>query len=125
MSKPPVEYGSPSNTPLATYRGVKYANQHFEWENMEAGSKPQLLYISNVRGDWPRTYTADTREGGQQVDAVAVTDVTKLPDDFVVDTEKMIEKTITDALQPILSPFGWSVAEAVAETTQGSLQQYM
>ena len=125
MSKPPVEYGSPSNTPLPTYRGAKYANQHFEWENMEAGSKPQLLYISNVRGDWPRTYTADTREGGRQVDAVAVTDVTKLPDDFVVDTEKMIEKTITDALQPILSPFGWSVAEAVAETTQGSLQQYM
>jgi len=87
--------------------------------------KATVVVISTVRGDWPRTYTADTREGGRQVDAVAVTDVTKLPDDFVVDTEKMIEKTITDALQPILSPFGWSVAEAVAETTQGSLHQYM
>jgi len=125
MGKPPHEYGSASTTPLPTYRGAKYANQHFEWENMESGSKPQLLYIEKVRGDWPRTYTADTREDGRTVDAIAVEQPDKLPDGFIVDTDKMIEKTITDALQPILNPFNWSVTEALSDSKQDKLHEFM
>jgi len=125
MSKRPEEYGSPDQTPLPTYRGAKYANQNFDWENMDSGAKPQLLYLERVRGDWPRTYSADTKEDGRQVDAVAVEKPDKVPDEFVVDTDKMIEKVLEDPLTPILEAMHWSFDDAVADTDQGSLAQFM
>jgi len=125
MGQPPEEYGSLSNTPQPTYRGAKYANQHFEWENMDEGSKPALLYIDKVRGDYPRTYTADTREGGKKVDAVALEEPNKLPEAFTIDYDKMVEKVVEDPLNPILAAMGWSVDEALADSSQGELSRFM
>jgi DNA polymerase I len=125
MGQPPDEYGSLSNTPQPTYRGAKYANQHFEWENMDEGSKPALLYIDKVRAEYPRTYTADTREGGRKVDAVALEEPNKLPEAFVIDYGTMVEKVIEDPLNPILAAMGWSVDEALADSSQGELSQFM
>jgi len=125
MGQPPEEYGSLSNTPQPTYRGAKYANQHFAWENMDEGSKPALLYIDKVRGDYPRTYTADTREGGKKVDAVALEEPNKLPEAFTIDYDKMVEKVVEDPLNPILAAMGWSVDEALADSSQGELSRFM
>lgn len=120
MSQHPSKYGSPSNTPLPTYRGAKYANEHFEWENMSSGDKPQLLYIEDGQtGSYPPTYPSswDTKEAGVEVDAIAVSDPSKLPDDINVNTSKMIEKTLRDPLTPILSPMRWDFDSALSAET--------
>jgi len=125
MSKSADQYGSPSNTPQPTYRGVKYANQNFDWENISGGSKPKLLYINRVRGGWPRTYTAETAEDGRQVDAIAMENPNRLPDEIEVDVEKQLQKVIKDPLQPILNPLGWSVAEALSDTQQIRMEDFL
>jgi len=126
MSKPPEKYGSPSNTPMPTYRGAKYSNQNFEWENMTGGAKPMLLYIDKVRSpEYPHTYTAETKEGGQPVDAVALEHPERLPDGFRIDIDKMVEKVIEDPLAPILSPLNWSVEDALADTEQVGFGDFM
>jgi len=126
MGKPPEQYGSPTNTPMPTYRGAKYANQQFDWEQMDGGSKPQLLYIEKVRSaKYDHTYSADTAEDGRAVDAVAMEQPNRLPEGFTIDTDKMIEKTIEDPFGPILSPLNWSVAEALADTEQVGFADFM
>lgn len=124
MSKQPEEYGSLEDTPMPTYRGAKYANQHFEWENIDSGSQPELLYIEKVRGDYSPVYTAETKEGGNEVDAIAVENPDKVPDEFVINTEKMLRKTVRDPLVPILSALHWDYDEALANTQQGSLEEF-
>jgi DNA polymerase elongation subunit (family B) len=136
MSKHPTKYGSPTNTPMPTYKGAKYANEHFEWERLTAGSKPELLYIEDVRGSWPSTYPSDweTKEAGADVDAVALENPNELPDEFVVDRAKMVEKVLEDPLTPILSPMRWDFEEALDSDTyhqmhtdqdQGSIADFM
>jgi DNA polymerase elongation subunit (family B) len=125
MSMTPSEYGSPENTPLPTYRGAKYANQHFEWERLGEGSKPQLLYIERVRGEYPSTYTAETKEDGRQVDAIACEEPDAVPDCFTIDHSKMVEKTLTDPLTPILEAMNWSFEEAMADTKQTGMETFM
>ena len=124
MSKHPTQYGSPNQLPMPTYKGAKYANEHFDWERLTAGSKPELLYIKDVRGSWPRTYPKEweTKEAGTEVDAVAVEQPNKLPEDFVVDTSKMIEKVLEDPLTPILSPMRWSFEDALDAETAHEMQ---
>ncbi len=125
MSKDPTEYGSVDDTPMPTYRGAKYANQHFGWENLGEGSKPQLLYIDRVRGEYPSTYTAETKENGRAVDAIACEQPDAVPDAFVVDTSKMIEKVLEDPLTPILEAMGWSFDEALSDSTQVGIGSFM
>jgi len=98
---------------------------NFQWENMTAGAKPQLLYLDRVRGDWPRTYSAETKEDGADVDAVAVENPNKVPDEFVVDTDKQIEKVLEDPLTPILEAMRWDFDESLSDTSQGSLAEFM
>jgi len=125
MSMPPEQYGSPTNTPMPCYRGAKYANQNFDWENMTGGSKPELLYIDKIRGEHPRTYSAETKEDGRVVDAIALEHPNRLPKGIVVDTDKMIEKVIEDPLDPILAPLNWSVEEALSDTEQVGFEDFM
>jgi hypothetical protein len=125
MSKDPSEYGSPTDTPMPTYRGAKYANQQFDWERLGEGSKPQLLYIERVRGGYPSTYTAETKEDGREVDAIALEEPDKVPDSFVVDTSKMVEKTLEDPLTPILEAMDWSFDEALSDSTQVGIGDFM
>jgi DNA polymerase I len=136
MSKHPKKYGSPERTPMPTYKGAKYANEHFDWERLTAGAKPELLYIKDVQGDWPDHYPEEweTKEAGCEVDAVAVEDPDSLPEGFVVDTSKMVEKTLEDPLTPILSPMEWSFEDALDADTahqmktdedQGSISDFM
>lgn len=124
MSMHPSEYGSPTELPSTTYRGAKYANKHFEWEKMGEGSKPQLLHIERVRGEYPSTYSAATKEDGMSVDAVSVENPNKVPDNFVIDMDTQLEKTIGSSLKPILSAMNWSYDEIVADSQQSGLGEW-
>lgn len=125
MSKSAAKYGTPEKTPQPVYRGAKYTNQNFDWEQITAGSKPMLLYIERVRGDYPRTYTAETAEDDRAVDAISVEHPDQFPDEITVDMDKQLQKVIKDPLQPILNPLGWSVDEALSDTQQIGFDSFM
>jgi len=125
MNDPPESYGSASRTPQPHYRGAKYANKHVEGEHITAGTKVKLLYVNDVHG-LPKTYTADTKEDGDRVDAVAVEDIDNIADIVDVDREKMVEKTIEAPLRSTFRAFeGWSLRDAQADTDQGRLENFM
>lgn len=71
--------------------GSIYANDYLRG-NFGKGSKPKLLYIKDVRGmTYPKT------------DSVCIDmDMPDLPPDFVIDYEKMIEKTIRSNIDFVL-----------------------
>jgi len=125
MGQSPEEYGSTETRAASTFRGAKYANQHFDWERMGEGSKPQFLAIERVRGDWPTQYTAETAEDGDPVDAIAVEHPNKVPEGFVIDYDTMVEKTIEDPLTPLLSPMRWQFSEALSDTEQSDIAAFM
>jgi len=125
MSQSPREYGSVDKTPQPTYRGAKYANKHFDWEQLGEGSKPGLLYIDRVGGSWPAQYDADTAEDGDTVDAIAIEQPSKVPDEFTVDTDKQVEKVLQDPLDPILKAMRWSFEDAMLDTSQADITKFM
>lgn len=127
MSKHPTQYGSPTHLPMPTYKGAKYANEFLDHERLTAGDKPALLYLEKVRGNWPKTYPSDweTKEAGDPVTAIAANEPNKVPDEFVVDMDKQIEKVLEDPLTPILAPMRWDFDEALSDTEQGSLASFM
>lgn len=127
MTRHPSTYGTPSKKASATYRGARYANENFDWEHLTAGDKPALLYIDKVRGNWPTNYSTDweVAGAGEPVDAVSGNEPNDIPDEFVVDMDKQLEKVLEDPLTPILAPMRWSYDEALSDTEQGSLSSFM
>lgn len=121
------EYGSVDRTPMPKYRGAKYANDYiYETDAISEGDKPLYYYISRVNGyDHPKHYKSDTKEDGNNVDAVSVLEASDLPDNFVVDTEKMIEKTVTDPLERIFKAMGWQIGDVLVESDQSDIMQFM
>jgi DNA polymerase I len=124
MGQPPEEYGSANRSAPPTYRGVKYANKHFDWEQMGSGANPRLLYIERVGGEWPQTYDTETAEDGTVVDAIAVEQPQKVPAAFEVDTSVMVEKTLESPLTTIFEPLHWSFSDCKLEGKQGRLSEY-
>jgi hypothetical protein len=125
MNDPPESYGSASRTPQPHYRGAKYANKHVDGEHITAGAKVKLLYVDDVHG-MPKSYTADTREDGNRVDAIAVEDISNVTHLVEVDREKMVEKAIEAPLQSTFRAFdGWSLQDAQADSDQGRLENFM
>lgn len=122
------------STPSPTYRGAKYADDHFPWEDIGAGSKPVRFYIDKVRGDeyppayeydsYPQDTRPDSPEVGRSIDAIAVDDPDRLPDGFVLDREKMIDKELKDKLQPILRTIGEDWDGIVGNGRQVGLGQW-
>lgn len=68
--------------------------------------------------DLPERYSAQTAEDGDQVDWVAVTDVSSLDDRIEIDREKVIEKYVKDAIEPILQTVNHSWGEAMSGQRQ-------
>lgn len=80
----------------AQIRGAKYANENLGM-SFGKGSKPKRLYIKSVTGSrYPKTDVICFEYGDQ------------VPQDFIVDRELMLEKTIKQPLSRILEPIGWS-----------------
>jgi DNA polymerase I len=121
------------STPSPTYRGAKYADDHFQWEDI-SGGKPTRFYVETVRGnEYPPAYEYDSYpnddrpappEVGRAVDAIAVDNPSKIPDAFILDTDTMIEKEIEDKIQPILRTIGEDWNGLVGTGRQTGLDQW-
>jgi len=117
------EYGSTSRSPQPIYRGAKYATDHIDGVTVQQGDKPVVIYIDSIQSqsnEYPRTYEATTGEDGDIVDAVALNDVSRLPECFRVDWKRHRKKVLTEPLMPLLQTrFGEDVWE---EITTGHTQ---
>mgnify|MGYP002761439503 CR=1 FL=1 len=122
-------------TPGPTYRGAKYADDWLSWEQLGAASKPLKIPIEKVRGDdYPAAYEyhsypedskrPDPPEVGRPVDAIAVENPSRLPDDFVVDRDSIIEKAVRDPLEDILETMGYDWDDMLGAGSQSSLDAF-
>jgi DNA polymerase I len=97
----------------AHVRGAKYANKHLHTE-FGKGSKPKRIYIKGVNGAvYPRTDVLCFEYGDQ------------VPEDFLIDWETMLEKTIKLPISRIIDALGWNWDELINSnktvTKQGTL----
>lgn len=121
-------------TPGPAYRGAKYSDDHFPWEELGAGSKPKKIPIETVRSDdypavydyitYPKADRPDSPEVGREVDAIAVEHTGRVPDGFVVDYEKICLKAVEDKVDPILQTLDLSWDELMAIGAQSSLTDW-
>ena len=89
----------------AHIRGAEYANKFFG-ASFGGGSKPKHLYIKRVPGGYGST------------DVICFEDKEQVPDGFVVDYEKMFEKTIRAPIETITNAMGWSWSEIIRKEKQ-------
>lgn len=126
------EYGGKYRaTPSPTYRGRKYVDDHFPWEDHQMGSKPIRFYVSSVRaGDYPQVYRyesypeddrPDSPEIGDEVDAIAVEFPDQIPDEFVMDREKMMTKELEEKVESILETVDLTWDEIAIDGRQSDL----
>lgn len=132
-------------TPQPHIRGARYANLSIDGEDISQGDKPLMFYVDRVAptSGLPETYDYEDEyelnaprdvpdfnerkmhEIGNRVDAVAVSDVRSLPEDIDIDYEKMADKTIRNAVEPICKVMGWSFDDLTTSGEQTGLSQYM
>ena len=99
------------DTDTAQVKGAKYANEHLG-TNFTSGSKPKRLYIKRVKGDHPTT------------DVVCFEYPEQIPDEFEVDWDKMLEKTVQGPIERILEALDWSWSEVVTGQRQQGLGSF-
>jgi DNA polymerase I len=99
------------DTDTAQVTGAKYANEHLG-TNFTSGSKPKRLYIKRVKGDYPTT------------DVVCFEYPEQIPDEFEVDWDKMLEKTVQGPIERILEALDWSWSEVVTGQRQQGLGSF-
>jgi DNA polymerase, archaea type len=100
----------------AQVRGAKYANKHLHTE-FGKGSKPKRIYIKGIHGShYPRTDVLCFEYGDQ------------VPEDFIVDWETMLEKTIKQPISRIVDALGWNWDELITPgkivRKQGTLDNF-
>jgi len=88
----------------AHIRGVKYSNMYLGTE-FRSGSKPKRIYISRVVSKYPKT------------DVICFEYGDRVPKEFIVDYETMIEKTIRKPIMRLLEPLGLEWAQIDPEVT--------
>jgi len=131
-------------TPQPHIRGARYAKKHIENEDPSEGSKPMMFYTDGVAASssLPEVYdyedeslnapTEHPYKNGRMMheidrvlDAIAVDDVRNLPDDILINWEKMAVKTLRDPIEPIAEVMGWSFDDLITEGTQRGLSSFM
>jgi DNA polymerase elongation subunit (family B) len=124
------ETGELTKTPNPHIRGAKYANQNFDGEDISQGDKPLLFKVDRVASGYPETYTAETLEDDDVVDAIAVNDVRNIPDRFKLNWEGtkndkgMIEKTVKSPIEPIIKTMGWTWNDVMSTGRQSGLAAF-
>jgi len=82
----------------AQIRGAEYSNEHLG-TNFGKGSKPKRIYLKSVPSNYQRT------------DVLCFEYSDQVPDEFVVDIDVMLRKTLEAPLTRILQPLGWNWTE--------------
>ncbi len=123
-------------TPGPTYRGAKYVDDWFSWEDLGEGSKPLKIPIEKVRGDeYPQVYEyhkypkddarPDSPEVGREVDAISVENTDRIPEQFIIDRETIIEKELEDKLKGILNTMDMDWDDLLSKGSQSGLDQFL
>jgi DNA polymerase I len=135
------------DTDTAQVRGAKYANLLLG-TNFGRGSKPKRLYLERVKPAFfdrfeannPELFPPEGRSGlsGDQrrkrelydefraeQDVICIEYEDQLPEEFVVDYEKMLDKTLKGPISRIIEALDLSWDEVVSGQEQTGLGQYM
>ena len=121
------------DTDTAQVRGAKYANLLLG-TNFQRGSKPKRLYLRKVHPDFFRaleTDTPDIRDDPLYVefktdhDVICYEYADQIPDEFEVDYDKMLDKTLKGPIERILEALDVSWDEVKSGQTQTGLGNFM
>ncbi|WP_066412519.1 DNA-directed DNA polymerase [Halorubrum aethiopicum] len=121
-------------TPTAQVRGAQYANELLG-TNFGRGSKPKRLYLEKVHPDfWERMEREEgfdpQRDGlygefKRDPDVICFEYADQIPEEFEVDWEKMLEKTLKGPIERIIESLGTSWEEVKTGQEQTGLGSFM
>jgi DNA polymerase I len=122
------------DTDTAQVRGAKYANMLLG-TNFQSGSKPKRLYLDRVHDDFFQRIEAETGldpaedplygEFRRDPDVICFEFADQIPEEFEVDWEKMLDKTLKGPIARILEAMGISWDEVKSGQEQTGLGQFM
>jgi len=120
-------------TPTAQVRGAQYANLMLG-TNFDRGSKPKRLYLEDIHpaffrrmeneeGLDPQT-NALYGEFKRDPDVICFEYADQIPEEFEIDLEKMLEKTLKGPISRVIEALDMSWEEIKTGQTQTGLEQY-
>jgi len=122
------------DTPTAQVRGAKYANLMLG-TNFGSGSKPKRLYIEKVHPDFWRRMEDENGldpqrdhlngEFKRDPDVICFEYADQVPDEFDVDWEKMLDKTLQGPIERVIEALGLSWEEVKTGQEQTGLGSFM
>ncbi|MES3517865.1 MAG: DNA polymerase domain-containing protein, partial [Natronomonas sp.] len=122
------------DTDTAQVRGAKYANLLLG-TNFDRGSKPKRVYLDRVHADFFERF--EEQEGinvnddplygefKRNPDVICFEYADQLPEEFEIDWEKMLEKTLKGPIERILEALGVSWKEVKSGQEQKGLGDFM
>ncbi|MUV89198.1 hypothetical protein GJ629_04205 [Halapricum sp. CBA1109] len=122
------------DTDTAQVRGAKYANLLLG-TNFDRGSKPKRLYLEKVHPEFFRRVEAELGldpaedvlygEFKRDPDVICFEYTEQIPDEFRIDWEKMLEKTLQGPIERVIEALGISWDEVKSGQEQTGLGQFM
>jgi len=120
------------DTDTAQVRGAKYANLLLG-TNFDRGSKPKRLYLAKVHPEFFRGFEADHPgadddplyiEFKRDPDVICYEYADQIPEEFAVDYDKMLDKTLKGPIERILEALNISWDEVKSGQTQTGLGSF-
>jgi len=122
------------DTDTAQVRGAKYANLLLG-TNFQSGSKPKRLYLDRVHADfWDRVEAEEGLDASRDPlygefrrdpDVICFEYADQIPEEFEVDWDKMLDKTLKGPIARILEALDISWDEVKSGQEQTGLGRYM
>ncbi|MFK5603195.1 DNA-directed DNA polymerase [Haloferax volcanii] len=120
-------------TPTAHVRGAQYANA-FLGTNFGRGSKPKRVYLKKVHPSWFREMESSEfdpqvddryREFKRDPDVICFEYADQIPEEFEVDWETMLTKTLEGPISRVIEALGMSWDEVKSGQEQTGLGSFM
>ena len=121
------------DTDTAQVRGAKYANRVLG-TNFQRGSKPKRLYIDRVHAGFFRRVESENpelrddpvyQEFKRDPDVICFEYADQLPEEFEIDWEKMLDKTLKGPIERILEALDISWEEVKSGQEQTGLGEFI